>query len=390
MLRAIGGPLGPPALQALRGATRVSDAVRSRPWLAAAVAATLFAGALALRFLLAPYLPSSGFPFLTFFPAVLVTALLAGLWAGLAVSAASVLAAWWFFIAPAGTLLGVSRPDTIALWFFALILVVDCLVIHGMHRAVERARGAERHGAELAQQLQSRLLELERVRDDLEAALATRSRMMASVGHDLRQPLQTLRLSLQLAATEPLSPRQATSLQRAERSCTALAQAFDVLVESSALGAPNFRPAIGDFDLGALMAQVAEEFQAFADEGGVTLSVVPSVSRVSSDRQLVLGIVRNLAGNAIKYAPGGRVEVRAVPAGCDRVRVEIEDDGAGIPLDRQQAIFEEFVRLSPGSASGIGLGLALVKRSAELLGTQVELRSAPGQGACFWFELPRA
>lgn len=390
MLRAFGGPFAPPARQALRGASRLSDAVRRNPVLVAAVAATLFASALALRFLLTPYLPPTGFPFLTFFPAVLVTALLAGLWAGLAVSAASALAAWWYFIPPNDAFLPVSGPDQIALWFFALILAVDCLVIHGMHLAVERARTAERHAGELAQQLSQRLSELERTRDDLEAALATRSRMMASVGHDLRQPLQTLRLSLQLAATEPLSPRQSASLQRAERNCMALAQAFDVLVASSALGAPNFRPSIDAFELGALMDQVAEEFQAFAAEADVTLSVMPTAARVSSDQQLVLGILRNLVGNAIKYAPGGRVALRAVPVASGRVRIEIEDDGAGIPLDRQAEIFDEFVRLSPGNASGIGLGLALVKRSAELLGTRVELRSAPGEGACFWFELPRA
>lgn len=390
MLRAFGGPLPLPARQALRGATRLSDTVRANPWLSTAVAATLFASALALRLLLAPYLPPTGFPFLTFFPAVLVTALVAGLWAGLAVSAASVLAAWWRFIPPSDAFLPVSGPDQIALWFFALILLVDCLVIHGMHLAVERARGAERHAEELAHQLRQRLVELEHARDDLEAALATRSRMLASVGHDLRQPLQTLRLSLQLAATEPLSPRQEASLQRAERNCSALAQAFDVLVESSALGAPSFRPSIAAFDLDALMAQVDEELTAFASEGGVKLSVLPSQARVSSDRQLVLGILRNLVGNAIKYAPGGRVELRAVPGSAGKVRIEVEDDGAGIPADRHQEIFEEFVRLSPGAASGIGLGLALVKRSADLLGTRVELRSAPGEGACFWFELPRA
>ncbi len=99
----------------------------------------LFGVALAARFAMIGILPPSGFPFLTFFPAVLLTAYMAGLWPGLLVSTLSTLAAWYFFIAPTSELAGLSRGDQIALIFFTGILVVDCVVIHLMNKAIAQA-----------------------------------------------------------------------------------------------------------------------------------------------------------------------------------------------------------------------------------------------------------
>jgi len=115
-----------------------------------------FAVALEARFLLAPVLPSAGFPFLTFFPAVLLAALLAGLGPGLLVSALSVAAAVYFFMPPAGSLALAGLPEVVATVFFAAILLVHCVVIHLMTTS-QRALRAERARAADAAAVQGKL-----------------------------------------------------------------------------------------------------------------------------------------------------------------------------------------------------------------------------------------
>lgn len=104
----------------------------------------LFATALAVRFAMAGFLPPSGFPFLTFFPAVMLTALFAGLQVSILVSVLSILAAWYYFIEPIGKFNGLSQADLIALIFFAAVLLVDCVIIHVMTTALKRLNEATR------------------------------------------------------------------------------------------------------------------------------------------------------------------------------------------------------------------------------------------------------
>jgi signal transduction histidine kinase len=105
---------------------------------------------------------------------------------------------------------------------------------------------------------------------------------------------------------------------------------------------------------------------------------------------VLLSLVANLADNAIKYARGGgRVVIRAA-AHSAKVRVEVEDDGPGLPPNLAERVFEPFVRGAGREIPGLGLGLATVKRLAEAHGGRVGVRSEPGRGSTFWFELPRA
>lgn len=101
------------------------------------VALVLFAAALASRFALTGFLPTQGFPFLTFFPAVMLSAWIAGLGPGLVCSALSIGGAWYYFIPPADAFLPLSRPDTVALLFFSAVLLIDCVIIHVMNQALK-------------------------------------------------------------------------------------------------------------------------------------------------------------------------------------------------------------------------------------------------------------
>jgi len=105
-------------------------------------------------------------------------------------------------------------------------------------------------------------------------------------------------------------------------------------------------------------------------------------------------VLMNLLDNAIKYTPkGGELAVRIGPAAGERLRVEIEDTGIGIPRKDLPRIFERFYRVDPGRSralGGTGLGLAIVKHWLQATGGQIGVESQLGRGSCFWIELPCA
>src|SRR5207245_2488998 len=111
---------------------------------------------------------------------------------------------------------------------------------------------------------------------------------------------------------------------------------------------------------------------------------------VHADAMRFKQVLTNLIGNAIKFTPeGGRIELVARQVD-NQVRIEVRDNGPGIPPEQQQRIFEAFVRLTQtGSATeGTGLGLAITARLVELHGGKLGIESQPGEGACFYFSLP--
>jgi CheY-like chemotaxis protein/anti-sigma regulatory factor (Ser/Thr protein kinase) len=138
------------------------------------------------------------------------------------------------------------------------------------------------------------------------------------------------------------------------------------------------------------------EFAALAAEAGLRLRVVASTASVRSDPALLRRILQNLLSNAVRYTGEGRILM-----GCRRVgeslRIEVRDTGPGIDPALHGAIFDEFRRLDQGNdrgqgmgLQGMGLGLAIVDRTARMLGHAVAIRSEPGRGACFSVTVPLA
>ena len=145
--------------------------------------------------------------------------------------------------------------------------------------------------------------------------------------------------------------------------------------------------------LGPLFASLIDEFAPQAEARGLRLAAAPTRLAANSDPALLTRIVRNLVANAVRYTRAGGVVIGARRRGTDVV-IEVVDTGIGIAAEHRARIFEEFYQVRAGSLSsqggrGMGLGLAIVRRFAELLGHGVAVDSQPGRGSRFSITAPR-
>ena len=140
------------------------------------------------------------------------------------------------------------------------------------------------------------------------------------------------------------------------------------------------------------MRQVESDMRPLAAERGLSLKFVPTSLSVHSDRALLRRLIQNLVSNAVKYTRTGKVVVGVRHRNKTDFELEVVDSGIGIPADKLDSIYTEFVRLDEGSrtASGLGLGLSIVRRITERLGGTCGVESSPETGTRFWFALPCA
>ena len=225
-----------------------------------------------------------------------------------------------------------------------------------------------------------------------ERANETKSRFLAAASHDLRQPLQALRMHLTgLAAADDGAMRDAIGV-RMGHAINGLADILDTLLDIARLDMDQVRPTLERIPLDDLLGDLVEQFEPVAREKGVALHVVPGRMAVTSDRGLLVRILSNLIANAVQHAGEGRVMVCCRRRGA-RARIEVRDSGPGIPDEAQEAIFDEYVQIGNPERrrkQGLGLGLSIVRRLAALLDHTVSLRSAPGRGSTFAVDVPLA
>jgi signal transduction histidine kinase len=222
-----------------------------------------------------------------------------------------------------------------------------------------------------------------------EQANVAKSRFLAAASHDLRQPLHALGLFV-AALNEPSARDERGGLVLSiNRSLHALEGLFNALLDISKLDAGVVKPEVRDVLLTPLLDRLSMEYEPQAHAKGLRWGYNKTHAAVRTDIALLETVLRNLIGNAIRYTRQG--EIRLTCAIRDgHARVEIADTGIGIPPERQQEVFREFVQLhnpERDRAKGLGLGLAIVDRLTKLLAHPLELRSGP-EGSVFVLELP--
>jgi two-component system CheB/CheR fusion protein len=165
---------------------------------------------------------------------------------------------------------------------------------------------------------------------------------------------------------------------------------LDALLDVSRLDNGAVTPDVTEFPIGGLLERLRLDFVNHARDKNLVLRVVSSSAIIRSDPVLLEHIVRNLLSNAIRYTASGKILL-----GCRRrgtnLRIEVRDTGIGIPQEKVDRIFEEFHQLDNPARDrrkGWGLGLAIVARSARLLGHRVDVHSVSGRGSTFAVEVP--
>lgn len=226
-----------------------------------------------------------------------------------------------------------------------------------------------------------------------------RSDFVAGVTHELRTPLSQIRMFAEL-----LSAGTLTSLEERRRAVGIIDQEsrrLDHLVDN-VLGFARMSGTAGEsvslapVDVDELLEEVLERFRPLAEAAGVRLEVdVEPGLRAQADRDAVHRIVLNLLDNAVKYGPAGQTVRVEAAREEDRVRVRVDDEGPGVPAGKRERIWRPYERLSSGSprggsATGSGIGLALVRRLTEAQRGTVDVADAPGGGARFEVRLPVA
>ena len=226
-------------------------------------------------------------------------------------------------------------------------------------------------------------------KEEAENANRAKSRFLAAASHDLRQPLQALELFVTALLDLRLENDVRAIAERIARAITALRELLDALLDISKLEAGVVVAEHSAVSLAPLINRLSAEF-APTVAAGVRLRVGPCRGPcgriVRSDPVLLERMVRNLLANALRYTAHGGVLIGCRRRG-EKIRLEVWDTGPGIPEDQRQAIFREFYQIPHGRGAGVGLGLAIVDRTARLLGHRILVMSRPGRGSLFAIEM---
>ncbi|MCG5239998.1 ATP-binding protein [Azospirillum doebereinerae] len=225
---------------------------------------------------------------------------------------------------------------------------------------------------------------------EAEHANQAKSRFLAAASHDLRQPFQAMSLFHHILVSKLTDPQHLEIAGKLGEALTAGNALLSALLDTSALEAGNVQPRVIEFDVHEVLSRLVTEIAEQALERGLTLRAVPSSARVCSDPILLERMLRNLLVNALRYTERGSILMGCRRRG-DRLAIEVWDTGPGIPADQMSAIFEDFYRCGTDrrdSTGGLGLGLSIVRRTAQILDHPVTVQSRVGRGTVFSISVP--
>lgn len=224
-----------------------------------------------------------------------------------------------------------------------------------------------------------------------EASLA-KSRFLAAASHDLRQPMQALSLFNDSLKKTGLSAEQERISDYLTQSIRSLGELLEALLDISKLDAGAVKASPHIIQVEDLVHKIDVKFSPMAAAKSLRfkLSFPFRSMAIMADGKLLMDLLDQLIGNAVEYTSQGGILV-AIRRRGDQALVQVWDTGVGIAAERLDAIFAEYFQIGNAErdrTKGLGLGLAIAKRLARLLGTDVFCRSRPGRGSVFEFRLP--
>jgi signal transduction histidine kinase len=238
--------------------------------------------------------------------------------------------------------------------------------------------------------------DLQLARRAAEEGSAAKTEFLSSMSHELRTPLNAIlgfAQLLQRDRRQPLGPRQELWVGHILQSGEHLLRLIDEVLDLARIESRRIMVSLDPLDVEDVIQTVATSIGPMAARAGIEVArATPAgpLPRVEADRTRFIQILTNFASNAVKYNnPGGRLEFAASPGRPGFVRVTVSDTGIGIPLDKQSKVFQPFHRAGQetGPIEGTGIGLAISKRLAEMMGGAIGFESTPGSGSAFWIEL---
>jgi signal transduction histidine kinase/ligand-binding sensor domain-containing protein/CheY-like chemotaxis protein len=278
-------------------------------------------------------------------------------------------------------------------WWF-LSAVGLCAAAAGRIAWRRRLRHHQRQQDRLERAIETRTRELAAEKARAEAASRAKTEFVANISHEMRTPMNGVLGMTRLLCESRLNVQQREWAETALFSAESLLTVINDILDFEKIEAGKMTVVSEPFDLYAVVEKSVRLLRYKAEEKGLSLrgefpAGEPHV--VTGDAERVRQILVNYLANAIKFTDSGGVTVRVTRETENEWLLAVVDSGIGIPLEKHLSLFQEFVQVDSSSArryGGTGLGLAICKRLAELMGGNVGLTSAAGEGATFWVRLP--
>jgi signal transduction histidine kinase/ActR/RegA family two-component response regulator len=306
---------------------------------------------------------------------------------------ASYLTVYYIAVCVAVAMAGQNMPVFLAETATVIMLYITGIAYNGYKNAAA-CRASILLGltnASLARKLEQEAASARAAHAIAAQANEARSRFLAAVGHDLRQPMQAI--GLFLATLDSIEERslRLRMIGQAQEALKGSSEMLDMLLDFS-----RFESGISAqkriFPLQDLFNHLESEIAGSAEAKDLVYRTRETTALIHSDPVLLHSILRNLLSNAVRYTQAGGILIGARRRDGELV-IEVWDTGMGIAADQHETIFEEFRQIDDADAmprQGLGLGLAIVRRLATVIGARISLQSRIGKGSTFRLTLPLA